>query len=143
MTALRTVGIIVFVLRRLEGRCEVLFLRRSGGRYGDQWWPVGGTCKVGEAPLETMLRELAEETGLTPRAVYSFGEDIPHVDGRSRIEAFVAFVGDEPVQLDHEHSEHKWLSADEALTVVIEPKHILRLRELFMVSDPVAPALYP
>lgn len=125
------------------GGREVLFLRRSGGRYGAQWWPVGGTCEPGELPLATALRELGEETGLRPLAVYGFGDDIPHVDGRSRIEAFVAFVGDaDAVRLNHEHTEYRWLSADEALKVVVDPQHMLRLRDHFMRADPATPALH-
>lgn len=142
-TSRPTVGVIVFVLRGSESDRELLFLRRSGGAYAGQWWPVGGTCKPGEPALQTALREVLEETGLAPTAIYGFGEDIPHVDGYSRIEAFVALViPPMAITLDHEHSEFKWLSADEASTTVADPAPILRLRDRFMRMQPEAPALF-
>lgn len=141
--ASRTVGVIVFVLRGVESDRELLFLRRSGGAYAEQWWPIGGTCKVGELPLQTVFREVSEETGLSPTAIYGFGEDIPHIDGHSRIEAFVAFVSSSvEVKINHEHSEYKWLSADEASTLVADPTPILRLRDKFMRTAPEVPALF-
>ncbi|WP_010459655.1 MULTISPECIES: NUDIX domain-containing protein [Acidovorax] len=139
----QTVGVIVFVLRGSERDRELLFLRRSGGAYAGQWWPVGGTCKFGEVPLQTALREVLEETGLSPTAIYSFGEDIPHIDGYSRIEAFVAFVAPPiSIVLNHEHSEFKWLSADEASTMVADPAPIQRLSDRFMRTEPEASALF-
>jgi dATP pyrophosphohydrolase len=142
-TSNQTVGVIVFALRGSESDRELLFLRRSGGPYAGQWWPIGGTCKLGELPLQTAFREVLEETGLSPAAIYSFGEDIPHIDGCSRIEAFVAFI--QPpvvVKLNHEHSEYRWLTADEALTMVADPAPILRLHDRFMRTEPEAPALF-
>ncbi len=138
-----TAGIIVFVLRGAVGTREVLFLRRSGGKYGEQWWPIGGTCKLGEKPLDTALREIAEETGLSPTALYGFGNDIAHVDGRSRIEAFVALVRtNDVVKLNYEHSAHRWLSAEEACGIALDTQHIVRLRDEFMDVEPTAAILY-
>lgn len=142
--SVKTTGIIVFVLRRLASGCEVLFLRRSGGAFKSQWWPVGGTCKTGEATIAAAIRELCEEIGLFPRELYHFGDNIAHIDGRSRIEAFVAFVAErDPVVLNYEHSAYRWLSADEALEIVADPRHILRLRDHFMNAAPAMPRLQP
>jgi dATP pyrophosphohydrolase len=142
--SVKTAGVIIFVLRRLASGCEVLFLRRSGGAFKSQWWPVGGTCKPGEAAIATAVRELREETGLFPRELYHFGENIAHMDGRSKIEAFVAFVAEQdPVVLNCEHSAYRWLSSDEALEIVADPRHILRLRDHFMNAAPATPRLRP
>jgi ADP-ribose pyrophosphatase YjhB (NUDIX family) len=46
-------------------RERVLLLRHEGHQYG--WEPPGGKGEDGEAPERTATREVAEETGLTPR----------------------------------------------------------------------------
>ena len=55
-------GVVVFVLRREEDSHRYLFVRRSGGRFSGQWWPVTGTREAEETPRLTALRELREET---------------------------------------------------------------------------------
>jgi 8-oxo-dGTP pyrophosphatase MutT (NUDIX family) len=74
-------GIIAKVIREGHGRsAELLYLRRSGGRFAGQWWPVAGTCEIGEEPLAALFRELKEETGLEPEKVFSLGLEITHAD---------------------------------------------------------------
>ena len=65
---------VVLIVARFEGATpSLLFLRRSGGRFAGQWWPDTGTLKPDESPLAGALRELAEETSLSPEAVYETG----------------------------------------------------------------------
>ena len=66
-------GVIVYVIRQFPGEPKVLFLKRSGGQHIDAWWPVAGTPVAGEKPVQTAVRELEEETGLTPCRLFSFG----------------------------------------------------------------------
>ncbi|MFO7266350.1 MAG: NUDIX domain-containing protein [Limnochordales bacterium] len=45
-------------------RGHVILVRKGGGPYVGRWDLPGGGVEFGEAPLETLARELQEETGL-------------------------------------------------------------------------------
>lgn len=93
---------------------EFLQLRRSAGDYmGGTWQIVRGTSNPGEKAWEAALRELREETGLTPRRFYRLGlmetfympvnETVWHVPN------FVAVVGrEDKVLLNEEHEAFRW-----------------------------------
>jgi 8-oxo-dGTP pyrophosphatase MutT (NUDIX family) len=112
-------GVIVHVIRGRGEDGRILFLERSGGRFEGQWWPVAGTCEPGEAAIDTVLRELPEETGLTPLAVYSFGPPHPHPEQEGHLAIFVAPVPDDAqVVLNWEHDDSIWLSLEQAIEFV-------------------------
>ncbi|MEU3622933.1 7,8-dihydro-8-oxoguanine-triphosphatase [Amycolatopsis coloradensis] len=100
---------------------KILFIRRRPGSFlGGHWELPGGTVEPGEATAETVVREFAEETGLTVRVT---GERGAHswddVEGRPmRIHATVyALAEDEPgeVVLDpEEHDAFTWCTREEA-----------------------------
>lgn len=51
-----------------DGAGRLLLLRRSGEkRWFPDWWECGGGCaRAGETGYDAVVREVAEETGLTP-----------------------------------------------------------------------------
>ena len=108
-------GVSVSVVRDRAGVAELLFLRRSGGRFDGQWWPVTGTREGGEPPAACALRELEEETGLRPKALYAT-EIRAAVEGdRGHLRVFVAAVdAGAAVRLNWEHDDHRWLRVEEA-----------------------------
>jgi 8-oxo-dGTP pyrophosphatase MutT (NUDIX family) len=135
----KTLGVVVNVLRIVDGVGQFLFLRRSDGAYKNQWWPVAGKVEVGENPVQAALRELKEETDLIPLEIYRLGMDVPHVDGKSKLEGFVAFV--EPgslVRLNNEHSEFGWFGVQEAIEGL--PAYALpflrHMERRFLISQP-------
>ena len=108
------VAVSVYVLRRRANATELLFLRRSGGRFAGQWWPVTGTREPPEDPVQCALRELQEETGLTPTALYQTDLTAP-VEGGGYLRIFVAPVdGSAVVRINWEHDAHRWCSTEEA-----------------------------
>ena len=112
-------GVVINVLRPTDNDIEFLFLLRSGGIFKGQWWPVTGTSKVNESPIQTALRELNEETNLTPERIYLLGKKIEHMDKTSKLEAYVAFAqSNSAVVLNYEHSEYKWLKLKEVLQIL-------------------------
>lgn len=132
-------GVIVNVIGEKFGKVDFLYVKRSGGKYKDQWWPIAGTCEDDETPIQTVLRELEEETGLSPLKVYSLGMKINHVNNQSRLEGFVAFVDrDREVRLNHEHTEFKWLSAEEVYKMLPEMVHpaIKHIEDTFINNLP-------
>ena len=62
----------VYPYRRATDEPEFLLLRRSAdAAYAGQWRMVGGKIEPGEAAWQAALRELREETGLAPAALWS------------------------------------------------------------------------
>jgi dATP pyrophosphohydrolase len=101
---------------------EVLLLRRAKGLTGE-WCQISGKIEPGETAWQTALRELREETALTPQGFYSADAceqfyEADH-DAIALAPVFVAFVdASARVTLNHEHSEHCWVSFDDAVKMV-------------------------
>ena len=92
---------------------KVLFLKRNKEPLG--WNPPSGSLHEGEDPVHGVVREAKEETGLgievlAPLVTWSgklpmgFIVSISYLCKLSR---------DQGVELNHEHSEYRWLSLDE------------------------------
>ncbi len=101
---------------------EILLLKRTQTLAG-AWCQVAGKIGPGETAWQAALRELREETGLTPETLYS--ADICEQfyeaarDAIVMAPVFVAFVdADAAVVLNPEHSDHGWMSLDGALEQV-------------------------
>jgi dATP pyrophosphohydrolase len=127
-TAVQVAYVDVLVLRGKGDDLEVLCLRRSRkGRSPGSWEAVHAHVEPGEAPVETALRELTEETGLTPLKFYNL----------SRVEAFYRHTTNEvvlvpvfaafvdrhaKVVLSEEHDEYAWLRPQAARNRVSWPR---------------------
>ncbi|RSM71701.1 7,8-dihydro-8-oxoguanine-triphosphatase [Amycolatopsis sp. WAC 01375] len=103
---------------------KILFIRRRPGSFlGGHWELPGGTVEPGERPAETVVREFAEETGLTVRVTGERGaRSWDDVTGKPmRIHATVyTLAEDEPrdVVLDpEEHDAHLWYTREEAVAL--------------------------
>ncbi len=60
------VPVVVALIRRAHDDGErLLLIHRAGGPYAGQWALVGGKWEFGETLPEAIVREVAEETGLT------------------------------------------------------------------------------
>ena len=132
-------GVIVYVVRQFPDERKVLFLKRNGGQHSGAWWPVAGTPEAGEAPQQTAVRELGEETGLSPRRLFSFGMEIPHADSSKALVTFVAFVDQAtPVTLNYEHSDYRWLTGGKAIDLVPDHSKLYLdyFRQRFIVVSP-------
>ncbi len=107
---------------RGDGSFEVLLLRRATEPYRGEWFTVDGRVDPGETPREAALREIAEETSLSPRLlVRNLGapDHVSTVRGRVRLYGFVAYVDvrSEAI-LNPEHSEAGWFGLDQALALL-------------------------
>lgn len=110
----------VVVVKDLRSDPQVLLLRRAGSYLHGIWSYVAGHIEAGETGWQTAQRELGEETGLVPKALYatSFCEQfyMPGEDCIMLVPAFVAFADHHgEVRLNTEHSAFRWLSFDAAL----------------------------
>ena len=110
----------VVVLRGTGNGARVLLIRRAGPYLTGAWSYVAGHLEAGEALWQCALRELAEETGLRPTALYSADSCEQFYDAQAEcvqlVPAFVATVADDAaVQLNGEHSAFRWLAFAEAI----------------------------
>jgi dATP pyrophosphohydrolase len=110
----------VYVLRGRGDELEVLLLRRGphGVRAGT-WEAVHGRIDPGESPVDTAIRELHEETGCRPLALYNLSrvdQFYLHTEDRVvMIPVFVAFLaGDAVVHLSDEHDTLLWMKPEPA-----------------------------
>ena len=60
--------ISLFAMRRMDGDWQVLLMKRVGSLEG-AWCQVAGKREEGETAWQAALRELSEETGLTPKTL--------------------------------------------------------------------------
>ena len=109
----------VVVLCGTGGLTRMLLARRAGGYLAGAWSYIAGHVQDGEAGWQTARRELREETGLAPEALYATGfcEQFYRTqpEGIEIVPAFVARVdAHSAVRLNHEHSASCWVDLDEA-----------------------------
>lgn len=118
--AVQCTMVSVVVIRGHGTDAEVLLLRRAQAHLHGLWTYVAGHVEPGEKAWQAALRELHEETGLHPHALYSADRCETFYDVREEriavVPAFVAFVDiDVMVQRDGENDAHQWLSFDAAV----------------------------
>ena len=120
-------------------RLEVLALRRgSNGRCPGSWETVHGTIESGETPVQASLRELHEETGLTPQKLYNLSRTEAfyqhRTDELALIPVFVAFVApDAPVRLSDEHDRSEWLRLPDAARRFAWPRERRALDDILSI----------
>lgn len=96
-----------------DGESFLIVKRSQENSSSGEWAFPGGKIEEGETASEAALRELDEETGLSGEIVDQGSSYIDRGElGYWRIYPIhVEASGD--VELDHEHSEFKWLKLDE------------------------------
>lgn len=108
------------IFRETKDAIEFLLLKRAPYQYYPNLWQmVSGKIKDSEKAYETALREIKEETGLSPNQLWiapninSFYS--PDDEYISLIPVFAAKVDfDSIVKISNEHSEYKWLKPEDA-----------------------------
>lgn len=118
--ALQCTMVSVVVIRGHGVDAEVLLLRRAQAHLHGLWSYIAGHIEPGEKAWQAALRELREEAGLRPHALYSADRCETYYDVREEcvavVPAFVAFVDPAAaVRRDGENDAHQWLPLDAAI----------------------------
>ena len=126
--------------------CEYLLVRRCGHYLKGTWQMISGGVQEGEKAYEAALREVQEETGITPDRLYSADAVetfyMKSLDKITFVPVFVCFVDQKKEVLlsDSEHDAFEWLSYDLATERLIfsEQRRIIRhIHENFVVKTPL------
>lgn len=106
---------------------KFLVLQRAADQklYPLLWQSITGTIEPPETALQTAWREIYEETGMQPDAIwvlpfvghfYSAHNDTLHA-----VPCFAAIVHTADIRLSSEHCEYAWLDEDEAYKRIAMP----------------------
>jgi ADP-ribose pyrophosphatase YjhB (NUDIX family) len=100
---------------------QILLLRRAGGVLAGQWYLPGGAVEAGETPEQGAIRELFEESGLSPDGdlqlvgvyrVWQYGREWLHVSYRCTVRGEVV--------VSDEHHEAMWITGEEMRAVITD-----------------------
>jgi 8-oxo-dGTP pyrophosphatase MutT (NUDIX family) len=128
MTTIRTALVDVYVLRGRGETLEALLLRRARDQVrGGTWEAVHGKIDGCETPVAAARRELREEIGCEPMALYNLSRVeqfyLHHDDEIALVPVFVAFVAaDAVIHLSDEHDTLLWLSPEAATAQCTWPR---------------------
>jgi 8-oxo-dGTP pyrophosphatase MutT (NUDIX family) len=142
-----TAGVIeVFTIRHNGGDWRVLLLQRaSDGKRPSSWETVYGKIDPREKPEKAAARELREETGLEPKALYNVTVSSFYLHTTGTVQmcmTFAAFVPeDADVIIGEEHQRYEWLTVDEACERFTWPReaHALRDAQRLLASGDAGP----
>ncbi|MEE9166330.1 MAG: NUDIX domain-containing protein [Candidatus Neomarinimicrobiota bacterium] len=119
MTDIISTHVDSYAYRWEGGKPLYLLLKRNEEAvYGHLWQGVAGKMQGGETAVETVLRELKEETGLDPNRIFVVDHvSLFYQSYRDRLHVVPVFgveVESKEVRLSKEHTEFRWLSFDDA-----------------------------
>lgn len=135
-------GVVCVLIKRDEGK--ILLMKRS--KYpADSWCYVAGSIEEGETAWETAIREVKEETGMRCGEDYTLysGDTMEQLYNTAKdyiwiAPVFVALVHSEKeVEINHEHTEYRWMDIEEALKVLSFPeqKRVVRHIEEYFIDE--------
>jgi 8-oxo-dGTP pyrophosphatase MutT (NUDIX family) len=145
----RLTHIEVYLFARSRGT-KLLLLRRAGTEsLAGVWQPVTGRIEPRERSVEAALREVREETGLTPRRWWRLEHVTSYIHPVSdelRVVALFAAQVDARarVRLSHEHDASRWVTLASAAPLVLwdtQRATLAALRSQVLRSARIAAAL--
>ena len=137
----------LYVYSLTEDEIKFLLFKRAKGKiYQSQWRMIGGKREANETYWQTALREMREETGLTPEdfwTVPSLNHFYEHkTDQIHMIPAFAARISaDAHILLNDEHSEYCWMHPEQAVqsTNWPEQRRLMNLIEQIACREGILP----
>ncbi len=147
--------ISAYIVRQTSTGPLYLLIRRCGKYLPGTWQMVTGGILDGETAVQAAIREIHEETGLTPIQLYSADAVetfyMPSLDKITFVPVFIAFVKEMDVKLSpSEHDAYEWLTFEEAkkrlvwseqqrvITQIHETCVLQKPNELLLIEEPIA-----
>ena len=132
-----------YVYRRTDDGILFLLMKRNLNKiYEHLWQGVAGKIEEGETSSEAAIRELKEETGLSPVNMFvadhvsKFYE--VHGDRINLVPVFGIEVDSEIINLSEEHISYKWVDINEALNTLVwngQKKGIQTVHDMVINDD--------
>ena len=132
-----------YIYRHTADGIRFLLMKRNLNKiYEHLWQGVAGKIERGETSSEAAIRELKEETGLSPVNIFvadhvsRFYE--VHGDCINLVPVFGIEVDSENVILSEEHISYKWADIDEALNTLVwngQKKGIQTVHDMVINND--------
>ena len=132
-----------YVYRRTDDGILFLLKKRNLNKiYEHLWQGVAGKIEEGETSSEAAIRELKEETGLSPVNMFvadhvsKFYE--VHRDRINLVPVFGIEVDSEIINLSEEHISYKWVDINEALNTLAwngQKKGIQTVHDMVINND--------
>lgn len=137
-----TVNVVVSAIIE-NSKGEILLAKRSPHKiYPDLWEDVGGGVEAKETPEDAILREIAEETGITnfeivkPLTLFHFFHGgIKDSENEIVGITFWCKTNEDKVTLSDEHLEYRWVTPEEALTFPIHKALMKVLSETYFQKE--------
>lgn len=126
---------------------QILLLCRKSKRFNGLWMPVGGKREQDETAIQTVLREIKEEIGVSAQDIQSlYNTDRCYTTYSAKDDTlyvyptfFIILKGNINININEEHSEYKWCSVDEAfnlLSMPLQKEEIIYIDKYFIKSKP-------
>ena len=136
--------ISAYVICQASEGPRYLLIRRCGKYLPGTWQMISGGIESGETAGQAALREIQEESGLIPDALYSADAvETFYMQSNDKIAfvpVFVAFVETMEVVLSSkEHDAYEWLpfeAAKEKLVWAEQRRVITHIHETFLTQKP-------
>ena len=132
-----------YFYRRTDNGMVFLLMKRNLNKiYEHLWQGVEGKIEEGETSPEAAIRELKEETGLSPVNMFvadhvsKFYE--VHGDRINLVPVFGIEVDSEIINLSEEHISYKWVDINEALNTLVwngQKKGIQTVHDMVINND--------
>lgn len=128
--------VVVLIVRRQGGSWQLLMGRRAPNKYmGDTWQLITGGIEANETAWQAALREMWEETKLTPQEFYRLNTLTsfyrPDNDTLNTAPMFCAVVEENAeATINSEHTEMEWISVETAHARMMWPSDQQGLAEL-------------
>ena len=132
-----------YVFKKVEDKIRFLLLKRAGTKiYEHLWQGVAGKIEKGETAWQAAIRELKEETGLTPIRMFIADHLSTFYEENGDLINLVPVFGIETetkrITLSSEHSEYKWMDFEDAERTLAwngQKKGIRTVYEMLISND--------
>ena len=130
------------ICRETESGYKYLLLKRSSNQiYPNIWQCVTGKIKLNESAHKAAIRELKEETGLSPINFWTLDHVNYFYESKKNrmnlIPVFGAEVDSSLIKLSLEHTEYKWCTIDEGIKLTLwnKQKEGLKIFHKMLTSE--------